>query len=237
MSEVYSDVKTIIQELYDEFLKEEKNINEIFNSNSVRIDELDQKIHSLRKSEDVDFKVFSPRNSSNINSEKIIDLEKAKEKLLLENRNYSKQIKYYSDKVNRLKDALTLLGEINIDAPLHISAFSDIPNEVVEEKPVDPFDELFPSRNKIDNDNSILKEVDGNNESENNIFEEKSNSLGSILDNSVSVKANNQFAFESEINTIIHKVEFTEKIVTNDSIRAKLELKEIVRLLRDLFKK
>lgn len=241
MADKYNDVKKIIQDLYDEFLKEEKNLNEIYSSNSVRIDELDQKILSLKKSEDVDFKVFSPRNSSNVNSDKILDYEKDKEKLSSENRNYYKQLRYYSDKVGKLKEALTLLGEFNISEPLKVSAFIDVPDEVIVEKTIDPFDELFPSRNKsLDSSepDPIISDSALNVDSDTSIDKDTPDSLlNNNIENNIELLNDMQFNFEDEVNSIIHKAEFTEKIITSDTIRAKLEIKEIIRLLRDLFNK
>lgn len=236
MIDSYNGVKKIIQDLYDEFLRDEKRISEIYENNSVRIDELDHKIHTLKKSEDVDFKVFSPRNSNNINSDKIGELENEKSILESESRNYSKQLRYYSDKVNKLNEVLIMLGETDIKEPLKGSAFVNVP-DVVEEIIEDPFNDLFPSyvskkNNTSSNnlfDNSIIKDtVTSNDDFEVNV--EPEDDLKPHNDSSF----NNDLFLKDNVNQIIHKAEFTERIITNDSLRAKLEIREIISLLKNL---
>ena len=52
----------------------------------------------------------------------------------------------------------------------------------------------------------------------------------------ISNKANNAGVPVEEVEKVCHKVEFTEKIINNDRVRAKLELKEVVTELNELIK-
>ena len=65
----------ILIKLEQEFSTEESKLSEVSNDHAIRIDELDQQISTFRRNEDVDFRVFSPRNVSTGTSEKIAALE------------------------------------------------------------------------------------------------------------------------------------------------------------------
>lgn len=237
MTDSYNGVKKIIQELYNEFLKDEKKISEIYENNSVRIDELDHKIHTLKKSEDVDFKVFSPRNTNNINSDKISELENEKSILESESRNYSKQLRYYSDKVNKLNEVLILLGETDLKESLKDSAFENVP-DVVEEIIEDPFNDLFPSYVRKNNNSNInvFDSIINNSVDNSDSTSFDKSETDDIGNSNIDLNINNDLFLRDSVNQIIHKAEFTEKIITNDSIRAKLEIREIISLLKNLFK-
>ena len=234
-----NDVRKIIQDLYDEFLKEEKRLNEICSNNSVKIDELDQKIHNCRKNEDIDFKVFSPRAGSGVDSKKIAELENEKETLEFESRNNTKQLRYYSDKVKKLEEALSLLdGNDYFPSVTDNTEFIDsIPDVVEEDVPVDPFDELFPSRKVVTSTDE--KSVDEQTESDASVAVDILNNESNedIDDNdsvSLKVESNEKFIDLDSLNSIVHKTEFAERIISNDTIRAKLEIKEIIKLLKEL---
>lgn len=239
MIDNYYEIKNIVQDLYDEFVEEEKKLNDICDSNSVRIDELDHKIANYKKNDDVDFKVFSPRNISGVNNDKIINLEKEKSELENEAANSSKQLKYYSDKVAKLDKILLLLNSKN-----HIKE-DDVFKNVIdyeesdnESKSNDSFDDLFPLKN-IDTNKDVESTVKNSDKKiESNKIINSGEEDGSILNTSdKNDLLENDYITPGSIAHIIHKAEFTERIIANDTIRAKLELKEVIRLLKDLIKK
>lgn len=232
----YSEVRKIVQELYNEFLEEEKNLSAIHDSNMVRIDELEQRISNYKKNEDVDFKVFSPRNSININNDKIIELEENKKELEIECNSYSKQIKYYSEKLVKLEKVLELLNS-QVSEKVYFE-FNEVHEDVVDDKEKSIFDELFPQTESdkefekqiIEKYNLITKDKETINESGiENIDTDNE-------DDNVSLDSNRKLITPGTIAHIVHKAEFTEKIMSNDSVRAKIELKEIIKMLKELIK-
>ena len=99
----------ILIKLEQEFSMEESKLSEVSNDHAIRIDELDQQISTFRRNEDVDFRVFSPRNVSTGTSEKIAALEDEKKQLEREKREADKQLKYYSGKTEMIGKVLALL--------------------------------------------------------------------------------------------------------------------------------
>ena len=75
------DACDILIKLKQEFSTEEAKLTEISNEHAIRIDELDQQITTSRRNEDVDFRVFSPRNVSGTVSDKIKAFESEKKQL------------------------------------------------------------------------------------------------------------------------------------------------------------
>ena len=216
-----SEVRKILVDLCEEFGKEEKRLQNLYDSHSVKIDELDHKISNLRKNEDVDFRVFSPRNSSATNSEKISGMENTKEDLEKENKAIKKQLKYYSDKVNKLEKAISLL-----DAMSYADEEGSKAEINFEEKNV--FDDLFKINEKTHDEETIQEEVVETEE----IAEEKSKKVNTDTDSKV--ESTSDYITKGSIARIVHKAEFTERIISNDTIRAKLELKEIIKSLKEL---
>lgn len=220
MKDSFFEIRSIIEELYDEFLKEEVRLNDICSGNTVRIDELEHKIITLRKNEDVDFRVFSPRNVSPANSEKILELENEKENLERESRESSKQLKYYSERTRKLGNALELLNA-GVSIPQEVVEV-DNSNTSVDE---DPFAELFPAHKK-------LGEFSSKNVEE--TVEEVEETPSEVVEETKKEVKKEDTVAKSSIARIIHKAEFTERIMANDSIRARLELKEVIKQLKEL---
>ena len=99
----------ILVKLEQEFAVEESRLSEISNEHAMRIDELDQQITVFRRNEDVDFRVFSPRNVSTGTSDKIKVLEGEKKQLEREKIDADKQLRYYSGKTEMIGKVLSLL--------------------------------------------------------------------------------------------------------------------------------
>lgn len=228
MKESIYEVKSIIEELYNEFLNEEVRLNDICDSNSVRIDEIEHKILTLHKNEDVDFRVFSPRNVSPANSEKILELEKEKENLEREAKDSSKQQKYFSERTHKLETALSLLSQLVVDR-----AANDVPEpfEGVSEVENDPFDELFPAHKTL---SKMAKVLDKEDVVDDITVEEKV-----VVESDIAKEqsfGDEVSMISGSLSRIVHKAEFVERILSNDTIRARLELKEVIKQLRELIK-
>ena len=224
------DACNILIKLEQEFSTEEAKLSEISNEHAVRIDELDQQITTFRRNEDVDFRVFSPRNVSTGTSDKIKVLESEKKQLEREKRDADKQLKYYSGKTEMITKVLDILrGDLKEGSDSDSSTVrksrnpfsfldeedlsAEVVDEVIEDKEVDSVAALFrePVRSESVEDKP----------------EKKTDTADLVSVSGVPV---------DEVERVCHKVEFCEKIISNDGIRAKLEIKNIVADLKDLIR-
>ncbi len=226
----------ILVKLEQEFSVEEARLSGISNEHAMRIDELDQQITVFRRNEDVDFRVFSPRNVSTGTSDKIKTLESEKKQLEREKKDADKQLHYYSGKTEMIGKVLSLLRgdlmeESEEDSPTVIKsrnpfAFLDEEEEVQEEDTevtADKVASLFKEANaKIKEDLLDQSDVEPDYD-----VPLKSKASPSFSGSGVPVE---------EVERVCHKVEFCEKIISNDGIRAKLEIKNIATDLRDLIR-
>lgn len=235
----------ILIKLEQEFSVEEAKLSEISKEHAVRIDELDQQITTFRRNEDVDYRVFSPRNVSTGNSEKIKVLEGEKKQLEREKREADKQLSYYSGKTDMIGKVLNLLrGDLKDESEDDSATVRKSRNpfgfldEVIVDDTVEPEEDhvtaLFrEANNKIkasmaqyEDINDIEKDI------EEELIEEKDKenikeSVNVISDKGVPV---------DEVERVCHKVEFCEKIIVNDGIRAKIEIKNIISDMKDLIR-
>lgn len=219
------DACDILVKLEQEFSTEEAKLSEISSNHAIKIDELDQQITTFRRNEDVDFRVFSPRNVSTGNSEKIEALEDEKKQLEREKKDADKQLRYYSGKTEMIGRVLSILrGELKEDSkPDDPFSFIDEPEAEKEKNKIilsddngyDEVEALFNNSPKVDFD------TDNEPGSENNL------KMPDYEYNGVPV---------DEVERVCHKVEFCEKIISNDGVRAKLEIKNIVSDLKDLIR-
>lgn len=226
------DACDILIKLEQEFSTEESKLYEISNEHAMKIDELDQQITTFRRNEDVDFRVFSPRNVSTGTSDKIKALENEKKQLEREKRDADKQLKYYSGKTEMIGRVLDILrGDLKEDSEADsmtvkksrqpfafLNEDFDPDEEVIEERKYDEIAELFKDPNAEEEPAAETK-VSTEEEQEKEVHIETSN--GVPVD---------------EVERVCHKVEFCEKIITNDGIRAKLEIKNIVADMKDLIR-
>ncbi len=221
------DACDILIKLKQEFSTEEAKLSEISDEHAVKIDELDQQITTFRRNEDVDFRVFSPRNVSTGTSDKIKALENEKKQLEREKKDADKQLRYYSGKTEMIGRVLNLLrGDLKEDSEEDsvtviksrnpfgfLDEEPEENDEVIEDKNIDSVAELF-RKPEIQSDETI-------DEKEN--IEEVTTSTGEGIP-------------VEEVERVCHKVEFCEKIITNDGVRAKLEIKNIIADMKDLIR-
>ena len=226
----------ILLKLEQEFSVEESRLSEISNEHAMRIDELDQQITVSRRNEDVDFRVFSPRNVSGGTSDKIKVLEDEKKALEREKKDADKQLRYYSGKTEMIGRVLAILrgdlkDESEDDSATVIRSrdpFAFIDEDVETADPVsqkaDSVASLFREANaKIKED--LLDSMD---EPVTDVFE-KTPAPSTTVSSEGGVPVD-------EVERVCHKVEFCGKIISNDGVRAKLEIKNIVDDLKDLIR-
>lgn len=221
----------ILIKLEQEFSTEESKLSEVSNDHAIRIDELDQQISTFRRNEDVDFRVFSPRNVSTGTSEKIAALEDEKKQLEREKREADKQLKYYSGKTEMIGKVLALLrGDLKEESSEDSStvimsrnpfAFLDDPMENAD-------DTIDTSEDDFDHVSDLFNDL-------NDDSEEKSNDIVENEESYNSVNSGNGVPVD-EVERVCHKVEFCGKIINNDGIRAKLEINNIVDDLKELIR-
>ncbi len=227
------DACDILLKLEQEFASEEAKLSEVSNEHAMKIDELDQQITTFRRNEDVDFRVFSPRNLSTVTSDKIKTLEGEKKQLEREKKEADKQLRYYSGKTEMIGRVLDLLRsglkeESDEDSSTvrnsrnPFSFLDEDSSDIVEfEDEADDVASLFASSEISDDEDQADKtEPVGKTPvgKENVSFVQ---SVGVPVD---------------EVERVCHKVEFCEKIISNDGIRAKLEIKNIVADLKELIR-
>lgn len=103
-NQYYKDEATqIVSELYDEFSKEELKLKIKVDNNCAKLEELDQQIRALSRTEDIEMKVFSPRKRISSESDKVTLLKKEREALDKQNREDERDYRYYSKRAEKLR--------------------------------------------------------------------------------------------------------------------------------------
>ena len=226
------DACDILIKLEQEFSTEETKLSEISNEHAVRIDELDQQITTFRRNEDVDFRVFSPRNVSTGMSDKIKALENEKKQLEREKREADKQLKYYSGKTEMIGKVLSILrGDLKDDSEQDSATVRKSRNPFAFldedlESPDQETDELEEDED-LEDISELFKPSKPEKEERHETVENKDETVNVVNVNGVPV---------DEVERVCHKVEFCEKIIRNDGVRAKLEIKNIIADLKDLIR-
>ncbi|MFT3983137.1 MAG: hypothetical protein QM697_04485 [Lachnospiraceae bacterium] len=169
----YQEGQKIIDELFEEFNREEIRLKLLHDNNSSKIGELEETILQLTKSEDIDYGIFSPRNIVSTNKEKMNDLQKDKEKLIKFNDSIYEQMNYYKEKVKKLEQLCSLFKTESLEENI---------------KPL-----------YQDSENSLI----------------------------------NVFVFD-ELKKVNHKLELCSKIIDNDPVRTKMELRYIMKKIDDI---
>ena len=219
----------ILIKLEQEFSTEESKLSEVSNDHAIRIDELDQQISTFRRNEDVDFRVFSPRNVSTGTSEKIAALEDEKKQLEREKRDADKQLKYYSGKTEMIGKVLALLrGDLKEESS------EDSSTVIMSKNPFAFLDEVTENEKSVfdnDEDNPVSDLFKDHSDDSDLKFED-------VVDNDheENTSSNVNGGPVDEVERVCHKVEFCGKIINNDGIRAKLEIKNIVDDLKELIR-
>ena len=122
-------IEIIVKDLLSEFEKEAGKLQAEYDDNNARIIEIEENIQNYKENEDVDFQVFSPRKIDNQNEEKIDAMNKEKERIEASNKSLYRQIKYYSDKTDKLNE---ILGIIEEDRKIS-SGMPVVNNEIIDD--------------------------------------------------------------------------------------------------------
>lgn len=226
----------ILLELEKEFSGEEGRLEEISNERLFKIEEIEHQIVTFKRNEDVDFRVFSPRNTSTVNSEKIRGLEEEKKVLEREKNDADRQLKYYSGKTEKIGRVISLLRqELGNDLNEDNLTVKNSRNPFAFLDEIDEDNDSLDNKDLIDTDSDEDDEV---NYSSND--EDTGSALDTLLkENEKELESENIKNVQAgvpvtEIDRVCHKVEFSQKILDNDRVRAKLELKEIISELKEL---
>ena len=230
------DACDILLKLEQEFSTEESKLYEISNEHAMKIDELDQQITTFRRNEDVDFRVFSPRNVSTGTSDKIKALETEKKQLEREKRDADKQLKYYSGKTEMIGRVLEILrGDLKEESDK---------DSITVKKSRQPFaflDEDLSDKDEVIVDKeyndiaALFRTGDDKDDVEKELTVETDTDLETEKEKDLKIESSNGVPVD-EVERVCHKVEFCEKIITNDGIRAKIEIKNIVADMKDLIR-
>ena len=113
------DKLSILEELYEDSLQDQKILNDGLKKNLDRIEEINVFIDSIRNSEESDFKVFSPRSVESLYKEKIDNNRDEIRKLELENEDYHQKL----NKLEKQLDNIVYLIKENqsVDERMHLA--------------------------------------------------------------------------------------------------------------------
>ncbi len=225
------DACDILLKLEQEFATEEAKLSDVSNEHAMKIDELDQQITTFRRNEDVDFRVFSPRNLSTVTSDKIKSLEEDKKQLEREKKEADKQLRYYSGKTEMISRVLELLRS-------GLKEESDEDSSTVRNStnPLSFLDEDEDSVVEFEDETDDIAALFAPVRSEEETVSEKVSSTEKSADRNEVSFVESVGVPVDEVERVCHKVEFCEKIISNDGIRAKLEIKNIVADLKELIR-
>lgn len=234
-----NEIKSIISDLKREFSNEEERLSTLERERTIRLDELEHQISSAKKNEDIDFRVFSPRNVNSSITEKISGMEEERKKLEQLLGESSRQKIYYSGKTEKLARVLELLSDSKSDID------KDSVDEIsVEDKSEDDsfdwFSQFDKSSVKSDNDTSgsaDSEDVTDESPVKTNTVEEPVSSS----DNSFHDKIINNVTYDNDklvrnLNKVVHKAQLGEKVIDNDRRRAHMVIKEVIDDLKDILK-
>lgn len=99
----------IVEDLCDEFNKEEKKLKIKYDNNCSRLEEMDHQIHVLSRTEDIEMRVFSPRKHISSETDKVASLKSEREILDKTNREVERDLRYYSKRAEKLRYLLDVL--------------------------------------------------------------------------------------------------------------------------------
>lgn len=211
-------ITKIIVDMLMEFQKEQKRLQAEYDNGIARLSEIEENLHSYKETEDVDFKMFSPRKVSTLNEDKLNSMDSEMRELDEINKALYKQLKYYSDKVEKLLTVQAIIDGEVYEAP---------------EEERDPIDLLFnlPSSKPVNDDNissiSIVNSSSSNEDKENVTSTEQSLDLPNL-------NLYDRQSLIDNLERISHRIEVGAKIIDNDVYRTKMELRSIKSGLDDV---
>lgn len=219
-------IEIIVLDLLAEFEKEGGKLQVEYDDNAARIREIEDNIRNYIENEDIDFQVFSPRKVDNQSEEKIESMNRDKSNIEEINKSLFRQIKYYSDKANKLKEILAVIEE---DRTIELN---DDTKNVVEED-ITHVDE------------KILEYYDSiAHEDKEDVYPEEPENIGTevrsgwriikdelsspINDNLFSINSEADDNILNELTNISNKLEKEAKLIDEDYFRTKEEIKSVL---------
>lgn len=203
-------IEIIVKDLLSEFDKESSKLQSEYDDNVVRILEIEENIHNYKENEDVDFQVFSPRKIDNQNEEKIEAMNLEKESIEEINKSLYRQIKYYTDKKDKLKEIINIINEDREDESIS-SVSSEIDDITkVDEKILEYYDKVVNDDEYPEEPENIGTEI----KSGWSLIKEELNSpIESVVnDNDVDL-VENLTCIKQEINLVLNNInELMDKI-------------------------
>lgn len=97
------DKLTVLQELFDTCLEEQREEEIMLQNNLNKISEIDAYLDILRKSEENDLKIFSPRSAISVNEDLIQQKEEEKKSLELENVQHNCKLNKLDKQIKQLR--------------------------------------------------------------------------------------------------------------------------------------
>lgn len=249
-------IDRIVSDLLLEFRQERNKLQIELDNANAKIMEIDKSISSFKENEDVDIKVFSPRNLSNLNIEKIEMMNNEKSKIEDSSKSVIKQLNYYSDKCDKLDEIKSILnGNISssngTDKIDNIAKMFSIDNSDNQVKDNDVFSTgLTLNNNSLGSLNENKKNTDVNEGTTDRVenieklsvsdnisvlVESKKviNETTSILEND-NLSQYDKLSILKQLESLSHRLDLSIKIIDNDVYRTKMDLKSMKSNLDDL---
>lgn len=104
-----TEAMNIINDLYDEFRKEATKLKIKYDNNCAKLEEMDQQIRLMAKTEDVEMRVFSPRRNISTENDKVTSLKNEREDLDKSNRETERYLRYYSKRADKMEYLMDVL--------------------------------------------------------------------------------------------------------------------------------
>lgn len=225
-------IEIIVLDLLSEFEREGSKLQSEYDDNASRIIEIEENIHNYKENEDIDFQVFSPRKIDNQSEEKINELNNEKTNIESINKSLYRQLKYYNEKTDKLKEILDVIEE---DRAYNINSEGEVKNEMdnditkVDEKILEYYDSIA---------NDDVEEVYPD-EPENIGVEVRSGwrIIKEELNNPiVTSELNNNKDVLSELSVISERLEKESKAIDEGYLRTREELNTVLQDINTILK-
>lgn len=240
-----NDAIKITQDLIDEFRKIEAEYKVEYDNNIARIEEIDTNIALHEKNDDIDFKVFSPRNVTSAMREKITKLNHSKDDVEKDNKQLLEQIKCYSERIGKLERLLLILNTSeltsvepeaqdsnNADADSSANTVEEVANSMPEFYPESI---LFADLSKYD---VIEDKVPGEStkpvESTSSLTtaDTEEETVSKVVIDSEKEENTKTSKYPFDLGVIIHKLSLCLKFIDIDPGRAKDDIRLVIRMLQ-----
>ena len=226
-------IEIIIEDLLSEFEREGGKLQAEYDDNATRILEIDANILNFKESEDVDFKVFSPRKIDNQNEEKINSLKVEKQNIELTNKSLYRQLRYYSDKIEKLNEILSIIKESSNEIEAitdNKSSYEDITH--VDEKILEYYDSIVE-----DDIDSLLKDKKDNRSGWRIIKDEIDTPISSLSKIDQDIKDDSSDSVYESLISITSKLETESKAIDDDYFRTKEEIRNVLNDINNVLEK